>query len=221
MSVLDLGAGREVLAASRIAAVPGVALVVTEVGDHRPALFPGEAAHAASLAEGRARQFAAGRVAARAALARVGGAAVEIGRVGRRPAWPANAVGSIAHTGSLAVAAAAAQRACRGVGVDVERETAVSAAVAERLLSESERAWLPAPEWRTMLFSAKEAVYKAVNPITGEFLGFRDVELAIDAERQAFRAQCRDGLESAAVAAAGRGHWARYRAHWIVLFVVA
>ena len=221
MSVVELGSGRQILTASRLAAVNGAELVVTEVGDQRKALLPGEAAYAASVAETRARQFAAGRVAARAALARIGINAGEIGAVGRRPVWPTGTVGSIAHTRSLAVAVAGAAGAFRGLGVDVERETAVSAAVAQRLLSESEQAWLPAPEWRTMLFSAKEAVYKAVNPIVGEFLGFGDVELAIDEERQAFRARCRDGLASQATVAAGHGHWARYRAHWIVLFVIA
>ncbi len=220
MSVLDLGSGRQILSESRIASVAGAELVVTEVGDRRKALFAGEADYAASVADGRARQYAAGRVAARAALERIGVGAVEIGAVGHQPAWPAGVVGSIAHTRSLAVAVAGMESACRGLGVDIERETAVSAAVATRLFAESEQAWLPAPEWRTMLFCAKEAVYKAVNPIVGEFLGFRDVELAIDAERQEFRAECREGLESAAAVAAGRGHWARYRAHWIVLFVV-
>lgn len=220
MAVVDLGSGRQILTGSRIASVNGAELVVMEVGDHRKALLPGEAAHAAAVAEERARQYAAGRVAARAALGRIGVDAGEIGASGRRPSWPAGTVGSIAHTRSLAVAAAGAAGSFRGLGVDVERETAVSAAVAQRLLSKSEQAWLPAPEWRTMLFSAKEAVYKAVNPIVGEFLGFGDVELAIDEERQAFRARCREGLASAPTVAAGHGHWARYRAHWIVLFVV-
>ncbi len=71
-----------------------------------------------------------------------------------------------------------------------------------------------------MLFSAKEAIYKAINPLTGEFLGFGDVELDIDPAAGEFRARCRRNLRSAAPVAAGRGHWAVYRAHWLVVFLI-
>ena len=220
MSVLDLDTGLEVLAASRIGALQGVAVAVAETADSRASLLPGEAAYAAGVSEQRAKEFAAGRRVARAALERMGMRAVAIGSSGRRPAWPAGAVGSIAHTGALAVAAAGSNRVFQGLGIDLESETAVSPRVAGRVLTGDERAWLPAAEWRTMLFCAKEAVFKAVNPIVGEFLGFQDVELDINAEQGEFRASCRGAKRSAQAVGAGRGCWARYRAHWLVLFAI-
>ena len=48
-----------------------------------------------------------------------------------------------------------------------------------------------------MVFCGKEAVYKAINPLTGDFLGFSDVELDIDPAAGEFRARCRRDLGSA------------------------
>ena len=39
-----------------------------------------------------------------------------------------------------------------------------------------------------LIFSAKEAVYKAWFPLTGEWLGFHDARLELDAGRQRFAA---------------------------------
>ena len=71
-----------------------------------------------------------------------------------------------------------------------------------------------------MVFSGKEAIYKAINPLTGEFLGFGDVELDIDPAAGEFARACSRNLRSAAPVAAGRGYWAVYRAHWLVVFLI-
>ena len=71
-----------------------------------------------------------------------------------------------------------------------------------------------------MIFAAKEAVYKSVNPIVREFLGFQDVEIDVDEEVGAFRARCIEDRPSAEAIAAGYGHWALYRAHWMVVFEI-
>ena len=107
-----------------------------------------------------------------------------------------------------------------GLGIDIEARTAVSPQFAERVLTRAERDWLPVPEWRTMVFSAKEAIYKAINPLTGEFVGFSDVELDIHPTASEFRARCCRSLRSATSVAAGRGYWAVYRAHWLVVFLI-
>lgn len=198
----------------------GAEIAIARVDDYLSDLFPGEAPYAASVVQSRALQFSTGRMVARAALGRVGLAPCEIGRHDRLPIWPASAVGSIAHTSTMAAAIVAPATRHDGLGIDIEGRTAVSPEVAERVLTPAERAWLPAPEWRTMVFSGKEAIYKAVYPLTGEFLGFRDVELDIDAEAGEFGARCRRGLRSAVPVAAGRGYWAVYRAHWLVVFLI-
>lgn len=183
-------------------------------------MFPEETAYADSVVHTRALEFATGRKAARAALERIGVPPCEIPRRGRAPVWPPSAVGSIAHTRTLAAAIAGPATGHDGLGIDIEARTAVSPQVAARVLIPAERHWLPAPEWRTMLFSAKEAIYKAINPLTGEFLGFNDVELDIDPAANKFHAHCRRSLRSAIPVAAGHGYWALYRAHWLVVFLI-
>ena len=190
------------------------------MGDYRSALFAEEATYAKSFVHTRALEFATGRKVARAALGRIGIVDCEIPRRGRLPVWPPSAVGSIAHTRSLAAAIVGPATGHGGLGIDIETRTAVSPQVAERVLTSAERDWLPAPEWRTMVFSGKEAIYKAINPLTGEFLGFSDVELDIDPAAGEFRARCRRNLRSAVPVAAGRGYWAVYRAHWLVVFLI-
>ena len=220
MPIFDLDIGREVLASSQIAGIAQAELTIAEIGDHRAALFPGEASYANGVVERRAREFASGRHVARAALARIGVDPCEIPSDERRPVWPAAATASITHTRSLAAAIAGPSDTFKGLGIDIESATAVSQKIAERVLTDAERAWLPAPGWRSMVFAAKEAVYKAVNPVTGEFLGFREVELTIDAEDGAFRARCLQDRPSSPTVVAGRGYWALYRAHWLVVFVI-
>ena len=219
MAIFDLDIASETLADSCVAAT-AAEIVVAQVADYRSELFAEEAAYAESVVHARAQQFATGRKVARAALRRIGVAACEIARRGRLPVWPPSVVGSIAHTRTLAAAIVGPATGHDGLGIDVEASNAVSPQVAERVLTAAERDWLPAPEWRTMVFSAKEALYKAVHPLTGEFLGFRDVELEVDTVACEYRAHCRRGLRSAAVVAAGRGHWAVYRAHWLVVFLI-
>jgi 4'-phosphopantetheinyl transferase EntD len=51
---------------------------------------------------------------------------------------------------------------------------------------------------RTMVFSAKEAIFKAIYPIERVWLGFGDAELTWDARRCAFSARL--------LKAAGRGY---------------
>ena len=209
----------DILSDSRLAALPAE-IGVAQVGDYRRDLFPEETAYAASVVHTRALEFSTGRMAARAALERIGVPRCEIPRRGRLPVWPPSAIGSIAHTRTLAAAIVGPATGHDGLGIDIEARTAVSPQVAERVLTRTERNWLPASEWRTMLFSAKEAIYKAINPLTGEFLGFSDVELDIDPTAGEYRARCRRNLRSAVPVAAGRGYWAVYRAHWLVVFLI-
>ena len=157
---------------------------------------------------------------ARIALERMDLPGCEIRRRGRVPVWPASVVGSIAHTRTLAASIVGRATVHDGIGIDIEARTAVSPQVAQRVLTSAERDWLPAPEWRTMVFSSKEAIYKAVYPLTGEFLGFGDVELDVDPDAGEFRAHCRHNLRSADRVAAGRGYWGVYRAHWVVIFLI-
>ncbi|GAC1318096.1 MAG: hypothetical protein NVSMB2_12550 [Chloroflexota bacterium] len=131
----------------------------------------------------RRRSLAAGRAAARRALADLGASAAQegIGRGrGGEPLWPSDMVGTITHTEDVAMAVVGWRRDCAGLGIDLEAlAPGMSERAARLVCTPTERAWLVdrSGEWRTRIFSAKEAVFKALNPLEGVYLGFADAEL--------------------------------------------
>ncbi len=139
----------------------------------------------------RRRQFASGRHYARLAMHRLTGNAVPILRDGRgRPVWPAGLIGSISHSDSM-VAAVVSDAPLRGIGIDVEdtsRLDPLRPRLGRRLFTAGERSvkWTD-PHQSTLLFSGKEAAYKAINPLVGRYIGFQEVEVEIDPRRCRFR----------------------------------
>jgi 4'-phosphopantetheinyl transferase EntD len=164
-----------------------------------PGVFPGEEDILGPRAlEQRRTYFALGRAAARDALAELGLPEVVIGRgPAGEPLWPDGIVGAISHAGDTAVAVVGRNTDYAGLGVDVEELARGPSARAARLVcrpSEMEWADVEAGTRRlTMLFSAKEAVFKAVFPMSRVWLGFADAELAWVAERCGFDARLLKG----------------------------
>lgn len=141
----------------------------------------------------RQAEFLAGRLAARAALAACGApdAELPIG-ASRQPVWPQGYLGSISHTGNLAVAIALPSSRLRGIGIDLEH--VVSPATLHTLYStvvdDDERNRLTEaalvhgwPAVLTAVFSAKESFFKASFATVGRLFDFRAVRvLRFDAE---------------------------------------
>jgi enterobactin synthetase component D len=131
----------------------------------------------------RAREFAAGRRCAARALREAGAPRTEVG-VGleRRPIWPSGFVGSITHTATLAWAAVAAAAHVRSLGIDSEPifdDAALRDAV-PLVLDDEERRLVrgdDGPERATLIFSAKESLFKCLNPCVGVFFEFGDAKL--------------------------------------------
>lgn len=152
-------------------------------------LYPAEAASVIHAVPKRQGEFAAGRIAARRALADIGRPGVEI-PVGadRAPRWPAGTIGSISHAGDVAVAVVAATTTTAALGIDVEIDGALHVDLWPTVLSANERqAVLARPvaeqrRWATTMFSAKEAFYKFQHPLTRRWLDFNDVEVRLEAE---------------------------------------
>jgi 4'-phosphopantetheinyl transferase EntD len=183
--------------AARIWAVPMIsdilpagALAVESRGPARnQGLFPAEAAGIATANPGRRAEFAAGRAVARAALARLGAPAGPVlpGRAGE-PRWPDGVVGSITHCAGYRACAVALTRDLAAIGIDAEPCLPLADGLLEAMTGEAERASLaglstacPATPWDRVLFCAKESVYKAWFPYTGERLGLRGMTIQISA----------------------------------------
>jgi 4'-phosphopantetheinyl transferase EntD len=144
--------------------------------------------------ERRRVYFSMGRAAARDALAELDIYGVAIGRgPSGEPLWPDGVVGAISHAGDVAIAIVGQQSDYAGLGIDIEQLSRGLTARAARLVcTPAEMEWVnpDADTTRlTMLFSAKEAVFKALFPIEGVWLGFGDAELTWHPERHAFEAR--------------------------------
>lgn len=128
-------------------------------------------------------EFASGRAAANFALNQIGCAnsfPILRGPKGE-PVWPDRIVGSITHCYPWNVAVAAKCSNPLAIGVDLETtERAQGTDISELICNSMELEWVRAGNLRerlTMIFSAKEAVYKAFYPLCRRYIDFKDVEL--------------------------------------------
>lgn len=197
-----------------------LAAALARVADHSASLHPAERELVATAGRARTMAFSSGRRAARCALGELAIHDQPVLAHGRAPVWPAGVVGSITHSAALAAAVAGHTAHWAGVGADLTTQRRVTARVAKRLLLPAERAALPSDDWRTAIFSAKESVYKAVNPMCGEFLAFQDVQITV-ANSNAFTAATTRPCASSAAVAIGAGRFFRYANHWLTVFTVA
>jgi 4'-phosphopantetheinyl transferase EntD len=142
----------------------------------------------------RRQEFAAGRECARAALFSLGhppGCALPVGP-GGAPVWPAGFAGSISHAEGRCVAAVAPTSIFRSIGVDIEADRPLPPEVVPLVVAPAELRDLPTGHnWETVIFSAKEAVFKAWFPLTGRWLGFEEARVRLDVRRQRFWAEPR------------------------------
>lgn len=94
------------------------------------------------------------------------------------PTWPTGYVGSISHCREQVVAVAAPADAVACVGIDIEHVHRLSQAAADRILSETEMDWVGgSTRLASLVFSAKEAIYKAYYPHYRRSANFKDVHL--------------------------------------------
>lgn len=160
----------------------------------------GERALVRGVVEKREREFATGRVLAHELLGDLSAPEFELLRDDDRvPRWPSGVVGSISHTAGkgegLCVVAISSARERVGVGVDVEPDEAVSEGLEASICRPVEQAWIetagPGERGRRcrVVFSIKEAVYKAFFPRVRKVWGFMEVEVEIDLAAGAFRAR--------------------------------
>lgn len=130
----------------------------------------------------RQKEFLYGRFAAREALRALGEHAPDL-PIGpaREPLWPTGIIGSITHNGRYAAAVAVRSGVYSGVGIDIESigGSANQAAMEALVVAPGELAYLrsvagtqPLAILLTIVFSAKESLYKAAFDNVGHFFDF-------------------------------------------------
>lgn len=142
-------------------------------------LRPAEAALVSTARAKRQHEFATARALAHEALAGLGARADAIlNDAERAPIWPSGIRGSITHCDTRALVAVCEQ-ATGSVGIDVEHRRELKEHLWESVFLPSEMddlARVASAERGRMalvLFSAKEALYKAQFPISRTYMGFR------------------------------------------------
>lgn len=176
--------GKNIIVAQAIRAMlpQEAGLGLCNVDAPHPPLWPGEDAAIRRAVSTRIREFTAGRAAARLAMLDTGlePAAVPTAH-GRAPEWPMGMSGSITHTAELAAAIVARRPDWPGIGLDLEHAVPMDDDTANLIRHPMDHVGpaLPPALAATLLFSAKEAAFKAQFPLTGLWIDYRDVALRI------------------------------------------
>jgi enterobactin synthetase component D len=150
-------------------------------------------------------EFLAGRVCAQQAIEALTGhkpAAIPA-QADRAPGWPHGIVGGITHTTRYAAALVSSEDQYQGIGIDCERllspeqlDLQKHICVPQELeaLHATHRDW-PPERLLTLVFSAKESLYKCLYPQVRKFFGFSAARLlALDARRETFVMQLEQDL---------------------------
>jgi 4'-phosphopantetheinyl transferase EntD len=158
-------------------------------------VHPGEELLLSDRVSGKKKlEFALGREAARQALRQIGyesDPAVLRGP-GGEPLWPQGIVGSISHCYPWGVAVVAEASKHSAVGIDLESAERLQETDISNLVCENELQWVQEGRvWERLLmvFSAKEAVYKAFYPIYRRYIDFKQVELCWLSDQRRFQAK--------------------------------
>lgn len=153
-------------------------------------LHPSEAAAVTRAVPKRRDEFRAGRDAARSAMRAIGVAPVALpSNPDRLPDWPVGLAGSITHCDDLCLAAVS--RKARSIGLDIEPAADLPADLWGEILLPDELTAAKATDSpglaAKLVFSAKEAAYKAQYPLSRTLFGFLDLSVAFtpDGEFQA------------------------------------
>jgi 4'-phosphopantetheinyl transferase EntD len=104
------------------------------------------------------------------------------------PAWPEGLTGSLAHDDEMAVAAVARLSDTGSIGIDIEPAQPLPEDVFALVTADTDSTAGTDRELAgRILFSIKEAVYKAVYPLDQEMLEFADIAVDLIAGRAATR----------------------------------
>jgi len=189
---------------------PGLSIRAGAIEDRQADLFPSERSSIEQAVERRRWEFASGRAVAREAMREAGlqpGPIVIGGQ--REPVWPAGLTGSSTHTGDLVVASVASKERFLSLGVDLEIAGRVTSRIHRKILTtaEAEAVTHGDPRLPALLFSAKEAGYKATRPLAGRFIGFQEASVEVDWSLGRFRFRYLGEHEPNRIMESAEGHF--------------
>ncbi len=182
-------------AAARDLFPPEVAVAAVDPRLAQARVLPEEAPAIANAVGRRQREFAAGRAAARQAMADlgVGEMPVPMG-ADRAPIWPQGVVGSISHTEAHCAAVVTCAPQIQSLGLDLEPDSPLERHLWDEICTPAEMAWLAAQadSWRgrlaKLIFSAKECAFKCQYPLTRKHLSFQDARIRLNLRESSFEA---------------------------------
>lgn len=195
-------------------------MVIAPLQDHRQSLLPGEFAAVASSGDKRVIDYSTGRYCVRRAQDILQLPREQVLREQRAPLWPSGCVGSISHCDIAASAILSAAHA--SIGIDIERTDRVKAKLFPSLFTDKEVAALtdlPEPA-AAIMFSAKEAGYKAIYPIGKRFIGFHEAEVFLDWHAQTFSIRYIGAHVPNKQVDTGRGYWRIFAGYVMTVFVL-
>lgn len=146
-----------------------------------------EQAFVRELRGDRRNEYLTGRLCARKALSQIKIKPQPIStNPNRSPKWPENIVGSITHTRQLCIAIVSLQKDYQALGVDVENVGAVTPEIERYIVTDKEFKQYQnlSFDWKTFLFSAKESIFKCLNPLFGIFPEFKDMEIELVSDHE-------------------------------------
>ena len=190
--------------------LPAAAAVAATDPQAEHPIWPGEQIAAIPR---RQREFAAGRAALRMTMATLGlpPAAIPM-NPDRSPALPAGLAASISHTAQACLAAA--MTGLRGLGIDIEPDEPLPTGILDTILTQAERG---TPDAR-VIFSAKEALYKAQYPVSKTLFGFDAI--AIMLQPGTFTATFLHPVLGFPTGTRLSGHWTRSENHILTALVL-
>lgn len=180
-AINELNAAVQALLPAGVCASADVASAVAE-----PFEFPEEGQHLANAVVARRNEFIAGRRCARAALTALGHVPDALPKdADGLPLWPDGFVGSISHSRGLCCALAARAEAMTCIGLDLEKTTRLSPRAMERVAHPAEADFAGEDlAAGSLLFSAKEAFFKAQFPVWRAQPNFKDLAFQVDPSSQ-------------------------------------
>lgn len=173
------------------------------VKDYTEELHPEETIIISKAIDKRRYEFSTGRLCARKALQQIGiDDCVLTQSKNGEPAWPDQFTGSISHSNNWAAAAVSDNNDIMGIGFDIETVNRISDGILKRIITETEKELLKnrnkqdAQTYAALIFSAKEAFYKALSKLYNNTLRFEDVSIFTEGDGPEFIIELNSELKS-------------------------